>query len=194
MTDTPTSSAVEDAPWFKVLVAVRWPVAVVLSTALLGGVLLRVLSRPIPIRLAMPLDQPLAVKAQVDELAKPIQVEGLNSDIGIDLDETLMVRGSVALDTPRPIPISGEPRVVVTTPVEVRAGSALPVQGSVDVTAAKPLPVHGAVDVTAGQPLPVKGAVDLATPEAIRVNSDVTVDTENKPLQIEMKGGLMGIF
>ncbi len=194
MTDTPTPAAGDEATWFKVLLAVRWPVAVVASAGVLGGVLLHVLSRPIPIRLAMPLDQPLAVKAQVAELAEPIQVDQLDSAIGIALKESVTVRGSVALDTPRPIPISGEPRVVVTSPVEVKHSSAVPVRGAVDVTAAKPLPVQGAVDVTAGQPLPVQGAVEVSSPEPIRVDSDVTLDTEDKPVQIEFKGGLMGIF
>jgi hypothetical protein len=194
MPDASTPAAGDEATWFKVLLAVRWPVAVVASAGVLGGVLLHVLSRPIPIRLAMPLDQPLAVTAQVAELARPIKVDQLDSEIEIDLDETITVRGSVALDTPRPIPISGEPRVVVSGPVEVKAGSALPVQGSVDVTAAEPLPVEGAVDVTAGRPLPVKAEVDVATPEPLQVDADVKLDTYDQPVNIEVKGGLMGIF
>lgn len=194
MTEAPKSAAVDERTWFKVLLAVRWPVALVASAAMLGGVLLQVLSRPIPIRLSLPLDQPLAVKAQVAELAGPIKVDQLDTDIGIDLDETITVRGSVALDTPSPIPISGEPRVVVTSPVEVKAASALPVRGAVDVTAAAPLPVLGTVDVTAAQPLPVKGEVDVSSTTPIRVDSEVTLDSEDRPVQIEVKGGVMGIF
>jgi hypothetical protein len=194
MTDSPTPSTVEDATWFKVLLAVRWPVAVVAAAAVLGGVLLHVLSRPIPIRLAMPAGEALPVTARVDQLADPIKVDQLDNDIGIKLTEQVQVRGSVALDTPKPIPISGEPRVVVTSPVEVKAGSALPVQGAVDVTHAKPVPVEGAVDVTAGQPLPVKGDVEVATPKPLRVDAEVKLDTYDQPVQIEVKGGVMGIF
>ncbi len=192
------SAAVEDTTWFKVLLAVRWPTAVVASSAVLGGVLLQVLSRPIPIRLAMPLDQPLAVKAQVEELAKPIKVDQLDQSIGIDLDEFVTVRGSVAIETPNPVPISGEPRVVVSSPVEVKAAAPLPVQGAVDVTAAvradAPLPVQGSVDVNAERPLPVQGTVDVATPKPIHVDSHVRIDSQDSPVQIRLKGGFFGLF
>lgn len=188
------SAAIEDATWFKVLLAVRWPTAVVASTAVLGGVLLQVVSRPIPIRLAMPLDQPLAVKAQVEELAKPIKVDQLDSKIGIDLDEMVTVRGTVAIETPNPVPISGEPRVVVSSPVEVKATVPLPVRGAVDVMAAAPLPVQGRVDVRADQPLPVQGSVEVATPKPLDVDSHVRIDSDDSPVQIRLKGGLFGLF
>jgi hypothetical protein len=174
------SAAIEDPTWFKVLLAVRWPVAVVASSALLGGVLLQVLSRPIPIRLAMPLDQPLAVKAQVEELARPIKVDQLDDKIGIDLDEMVTVRGSVVIETPNPVPISGEPRVVVSSPVEVKA--------------AAPLPVQGVVDVRADQPLPVQADVEVATPRPIDVDANVRIDSADSPVQIRLKGGLFGLF
>jgi hypothetical protein len=174
------AAAVEDTPWFKVLLALRWPVAVVSSSAVLGGVLLHVLSRPIPIRLAMPLDQPLPITAQVDQLARPIKVEQIARTINIDLNDAIQVRGTMGIDAARPIPISGQPRVVVAQPVEVKAGSALPVQGK--------------VDVKAEQPLPVKGEVEVVTPGPLNVNADVTVKTDEKPVDIEVRGGLRGIF
>jgi hypothetical protein len=198
MTDAPTSAAVEEATWFKVLLVLRWPVALVLCAALLGGVLLRVLSRPIPIRLAMPLDQPLAVRAEVAELAKPIRVDQLDSSIGITLNESVRLGGSVAIEAANPIPISGEPRVVVSSPVEVKAAAPLPVQGAVDVTAAvradSPLPVQGRVDVNAERPLPVQGTVDVATPKPIHVDSHVRIDSQDSPVQIRLKGGFFGLF
>lgn len=191
MTDAPSPAAVENATWFKVMLALRWPVALVFSAALLGGVLLRVLSRPIPIRLAMPLDQPLAVRAEVAELAKPIRVDQLDTAIGISLTESVRVGGSVAIEAPRPVPISGEPRVVVASPVRVTAGTAFPVQGTVDVTAAGPLPVQGAVDVTATQPLPVQGNVDVTASTPLKVESEVASDADDNPVQIQFKGGLL---
>lgn len=191
MTDAPSSAAVEEATWFKVLLVLRWPVALVLCAALLGGVLLRVLSRPIPIRLAMPLDQPLAVRAEVAELAKPIRVDQLDSSIGITLNESVRLGGSVAIEAANPIPISGQTRVSVASPVEVKAGSALPVQGGVSVTAAQPLPVQGAVEVTAAQPLPVQGAVDVTASDPLRVDAEVASDRDEMPLQIQFKGGLL---
>lgn len=182
------SSSIDDASWFRVLLAVRWPCALVASSAVLGGVLLHVLSRPIPIRLAMPLDQPLAVKAEVAQLSQPIRVEQLSRAIEIAAKDVLTVRGLVGIEhrepvpiTHRePVPITGQPRVVVTNPVEVKASSALPVKGS--------------VDVTAGQPLPVKGDVEVATPAPLKVETDVKLDTEDNPVQVQVKEGLMGIF
>lgn len=191
MTDAPSPTTVEDATWFKVLLALRWPVALVLSTALLGGVLLRVLSRPIPIRLAMPLDQPLAVRAEVAQLADPIRVDQLDTAIGISLTDSVRVGGSVAIEAPRPVPITGEPRVVVTSPVQVTAGAALPVQGTVDVTADEPLPVLGAVDVTASEPLPVQGDVDVTASTPLKVEAEVASAADEEPVQIQFKGGLL---
>lgn len=188
------SAAIDDAPWFKVLLALRWPCALVLSSAVLGGVLLRVLSRPIPIRLAMPLDQPLAVKAQVDELARPIKVDQLDSSIGIKLTERVAVAGEVAIEHRDPVPITGQARVVVTNPLEVKANAPLPVQGSVAVKAAEPLPVQASVDVSASEPLPVKGAVEVTTPNPLKVTTEVTLETDEKPIQVQVKEGLMGIF
>ncbi|SBO43471.1 hypothetical protein [Cyanobium sp. NIES-981] len=176
------SAAIDDAPWYKVLLAVRWPCALVVSSAVLGGVLLHVLSRPIPIRLAMPLDEPLAVKAQVAELEQPIKVHQLDGAIKINLKEKVLVHGQVGIDPRAPIPITGEPRVVVTNPVQVRASEALPVQGSVAVKAEETLPVQ------------VEGDVKVATPEPLKVETDVTLDTDEKPVQIQVKEGLMGIF
>lgn len=190
MTDAPRSAAVEQATWFKVLLAVRWPVAAVLSAALLGGALLRVLSRPIPIRLAMPPDQPLAVRAEVAELANPIRVDQLDTAIGITLTESVRLGGSVAIEAANAIPISGQPRVVVASPVQVTAGAALPVQGGVAVTAAAPLPVQAAVDVTATGPLPVQGAVEVSASAPLPVDAEVTSERDDNPVQIQFKGGL----
>jgi hypothetical protein len=194
MTDAPTPPASEEATWFKVLLALRWPVALVLASAMLGGVLLRVLSRPIPIRLAMPLDQPLAVTARVDQLAEPLKVEQLDKDISVSLNKPVDVSGTVDVESPKPISISGEPRVVLTSPVQVKADAPLAVQASVDVAAAKPLPVQGAVDVRAQQPLPVQGKVDVDLPQPVQVHSEVILKSEEQPVQIEVRGGLFGIF
>lgn len=185
---------VDEARWFKVLLAVRWPCAVVASSAVLGGVLLHVLSRPIPIRIALPLDQPLPVRAEVQELTRPIRVEQLNEAIEIKAQEVLTVRGSVGIDTRTPIPISGEPRVVVTNPVEVKASAPLAVKGNVDVKASEALPVQASVDVTASEPLAVKGDVAVTTPSPLQVTTEVTLDTEDEPIQVQVKDGLMGIF
>ncbi|QNI71579.1 hypothetical protein [Cyanobium sp. NS01] len=186
--------AVDDAQWFKVLLALRWPCAVVASSAVLGGVLLHVLSKPIPIRIALPPDQPLPVRAEVKELAQPIRVEQLNEAIEIRAQEVLTVRGSVGIDTKAPIPISGEPRVVVTNPVEVKASAPLAVQGNVAVKAAEPLPVQASVDVSASEPLPVKGSVEVDTPNPLQVTTEVTLDTDEDPIQVQVKEGLLGIF
>jgi hypothetical protein len=43
-------------------------------------------------------------------------------------------------------------------------------------------------------PLPVKAEVDVATPEPLQVDAEVKLDTDDQPVNIEVKGGLMGIF
>jgi hypothetical protein len=173
----------DDTPWFRVLMAVRWPVALVATAGILGGVLLHVLSRPIPIRLAMPLDQPLAVQAEVEQLNGPIKVEeDEDGMVDIRIHGTVPVNGTVGVNSRTPIPITGEPKVVVTNPVEVTAKAALPVKGSVDVKHDDVLPIQ------------VKGDVGVVAPAPLKVETEVKLDTDDNPVQIQVKEGLMGIF
>jgi hypothetical protein len=186
------SSASEQPRWLPILMAVRWPLALVAAAGILGGVLHRVLSRPIQV--ALVLDQPLPVQADVDQLARPIRVAELADPIRIQAQDAVSVRGAVEIASRNPLPITGQPRVVVTDPVAITAGAPLPVRSEVVVEAREPLPVKAQVDVEASQPLPVKGEVDVTASEVLEVNSTVRLDTDEEPVQIEFHKGLRSLF
>ena len=94
------------------LMAYRWPAAVVLSCVVVSGVLLRVLSRPIPIRIEGGL--------QVDRLVLP-------SSVSVDAAAPLPVTGAVqaqtrvtAVETPVAVhPVTVKGSVTVDDPVRV---------------------------------------------------------------------------
>ena len=94
------------------LMAYRWPAAVLLSCVVVSGVLLRVLSRPIPIRIEGGL--------QVDRLVLP-------SSVSIDAAAPLPVNGAVqaqtrvtAVETPVAVhPVTVKGSVTVDDPVRV---------------------------------------------------------------------------
>ncbi|MFQ6539972.1 MULTISPECIES: hypothetical protein [Aphanothece] len=182
------TSAPEDTLWFRVLLALRWPLALVASAAILGGVLLQVLSRPIPIRIALAPGQSLPVRADVavDQLDQPLQVKQLSDQLNIKTQEVVTVRGVVDIASKAAIPISGQPKVVITSPVDVRASAPLPVKATAEVTAQQALPVQGDVNVKHDKPVTVNGAIN--------VDGAVKVDTDDKPFKIEFDRGLMGIF
>ncbi|MGB5136183.1 MAG: hypothetical protein WBN89_13520 [Prochlorococcaceae cyanobacterium] len=184
------TSASDQSQWFKILMAVRWPLALVTASAILGGVALRVLSRPIQV--ALVLDRPLPVQADVDQLARPVRVQELANPIRIQAQDLVSVRGAVEIASKDAIAITGQPRIVLDEPVAIKAAAPLPVRSEVTIEASKPLPVKA--EVEAAQPLPVKGEVDVAAKEPLTVNSSVTLDTDDTPVQIEFHKRLWSIF
>ena len=122
------------------LMAYRWPAAVVLSCVVVSGVLLRVLSRPIPIRIEGGL--------QVDRLVLP-------SSVSIDAAAPLpvTVTGAVPLMNNQPFWIRG--------PLTVNGA----VQAQTRVTAVEtPVAVHPVTvkgSVTVDDPVRVDGRVTI---------------------------------
>ena len=137
-----------------VLLAYRWPVAVVLSTVVLSFAGLRLLSRPIPIAIEGGL--------QVDKLVLPPSV-------------------TIRSDTPLPVQvqeqvtISGDAPLAIEGPVTVRS-----IEGAVTVNAdARVSSVEGKVSVTADQPLPVQADVDVD--DKITIGGKVDIEGKVKP-------------
>jgi hypothetical protein len=120
------------------LVAYRWPAAVVLSIAVLSLAGLRLLSRPIPI----------AIKGglQVDKLVLPPNVT-IRSDTALPV----VVQEQVSIGGAAPLAIEG--------PVTISGNAPLAVEGAVSVTAKDPLAVRA--DVSVDNKVTIGGKVDI---------------------------------
>ena len=136
------------------LMAYRWPAAVVLSSLVLAATAVKLLSRPIPIAIEGGL--------QVDKLVLPPSV-------------------TIRSDTPLPVQvqeqvtISGDAPLAIEGPVTVRS-----IEGGVTVNAdARVSSVEGKVSVTADQPLPVQADVDVD--DKITIEGKVDIEGKVKP-------------
>ena len=137
-----------------VLLAYRWPVAVVLSTVVLSLTGLRLLSRPIPIAIEGGL--------QVDKLVLPSSV-------------------TIRSDTPLPVvvqeqvTINGEAPLAIEGPVSVKS-----IAGAVMVNAdARVSGLDGQVSVKADQPIPVRADVNVV--DRITIGGKVDIEGKVKP-------------
>ncbi len=118
-----------DPRWFTLLMASRWPIAVVAAAWALAVAVTQILRQPIPI--GLPLDQPFPVRV----------VGGVTID---DLKAAVRVKseGSLAIDAAGSLPVQGH--VAVTKPVMVESNKTLDVQGKVVVDELKaPVQVKG---------------------------------------------------
>ena len=136
------------------LMAYRWPAAVVLSSLVLAATAVKLLSRPIPIAIEGGL--------QVDKLVLPPSV-------------------TIRSDTPLPVlvqeqvTISGDAPLAIEGPVSVKS-----IAGAVTVNAdARVSSVEGKVSVTADQPLPVQADVDVD--DQITIGGKVDIEGKVKP-------------
>ena len=106
----PTSSS--DPRWFVLLMASRWPLALVIAAWAIAVAAIQILRQPIPVRLVGGIT--------VDKLSAPVSVKG---------EEPLSIEAS------KPLPVAGDvavPKgVSVTHPVEVEGG--VSVEGPVTV-------------------------------------------------------------
>ena len=147
----------------ELLLAYRWPAAVVLSSLALSAVLLKVLSEPIPVRIDGGL--------QVDKLVMPASVT-------IRSDQPLPVSGTVGVDAP--VTITGEQPLVIG-PVKVQSiDRPVAINGTVDANAQ--------VSSITG-PVQVDGAVTVKDTVAIggTVNVEGKVGAEVKPHLLPFK-------
>ena len=136
------------------LMAYRWPAAVVLSSLVLAATAIKLLSRPIPIAIEGGL--------QVDKLVLPPSV-------------------TIRSDTPLPVvvqeqvTISGDAPLAIEGPVSVKS-----IAGAVTVNAdARVSGVEGQVSVTADQPLPVRA--DVTVEDRIMIGGKVDIEGKVKP-------------
>ncbi|WP_051410919.1 hypothetical protein [Synechococcus sp. CC9616] len=140
------------------LFACRWPLAVVISSLILAGALLRILSQPIPIRID-------GGGINVDRLVMPSSVT-IRADGPLPVTADVTVDGDSRRDGDQPIQISG--------PVSVdRIASPVAIQGDVGAR------LKGTVQTTVDSiqaPIRLKSPVSIATEEPIQVKGGVTVD------------------
>ena len=120
--------------------AYRWPAAVVLSSMVLAVTAAKLLSRPIPI--------PIAIKGglQVDKLVLPPSVTiRSNTPLPVVVQEQVTIGGAAPLAIEGPVTISGN--------------APLAVEGAVSVTAEDPLVVRA--DVSVDNKVTIGGKVDI---------------------------------
>ena len=144
-----------------VLMAYRWPAAVILSTVVLSLAGLRLLSRPIPIAIEGGL--------QVDKLVLPPSV-------------------TIRSDTPLPVvvqeqvTISGDAPLAIEGPVSVKS-----IAGAVTVNAdARVSGLDGEVSVKADQPLPVRA--DVSVDNKVTIGGKVDIEGKVKPTLLPVPG------
>ena len=143
------------------LLAYRWPAAVVLSTAVLSLTGLRLLSRPIPIAIEGGL--------QVDKLVLPPSIT-----IRSDTPLPVVVQ--------EPVTINGDAPLAIEGPVSVKS-----IAGAVTVNAdARVSGLDGEVSVKADQPLPVRA--DVSVDKTITIGGKVDIQGKVKPTLLPVPG------
>ena len=171
-----TSTSGSDPRWFILMMASRWPLAVVIAAWAVAVAAIQILRQPIPI--ALPLDQPFPVRLvggiTVDELSTPVSVKG-EGPLSIEAATTLPVAGDV-----------GVPKgVEVIRPVQVEGG--VSVDGPVTV---------GEVTAPVGVNGPEGGAVLVSTPdgELLNVTGGVKVDSVGGRINVQLRDAAKSIL
>ena len=172
----PSTSPSSNPRWFVLLMASRWPLAVVIAAWAVAVAAIQILRQPIPI--ALPLNQPLPVRLvggiTVDQLSAPVSVKG-EEPLSIEAVTALPVRGDV-----------GVPKgVAVTEPVKVEGG--VSVEGPVtvgEVTA--PVTVNGSDG----------GPVLVGTPdgELLNVTGGVRVDSVGGKINVQLRDAAKSVL
>ena len=135
------------------LMAYRWPMALVLSSVVLAVTAVRILSRPIPIAIEGGL--------QVDKLVLPPSV-------------TIRAAQPLPVAVADKVLISGDAPLGIKGPLTVRAiEGAVQVKGDVDARATV-AGIDNPVTVTTDQPLPGQG--DVVVKDKVMVGGNVTVE------------------
>ena len=172
----PSTSPSSNPRWFVLLMASRWPLAVVIAAWAVAVAAIQILRQPIPI--ALPLNQPLPVRLvggiTVDQLSAPVRVKG-EEPLSIEAVKALPVSGDV-----------GVPKgVAVTEPVKVEGG--VSVEGPVtvgEVTA--PVTVNGRDG----------GPVLVGTPdgELLNVTGGVKVDSVGGKINVQLRDAAKSVL
>lgn len=166
MSPTQASKNSSEPRWFILLMASRWPLAVILGTWAIAVAAIQILRQPIPI--GLPMTEPF-----------PVRLEG-----GITVNK-IMTPITVKAETPLPISASkplplGEAGVVVKSPVQVQASSSLPVTGSVAVNTIK-------TPVTVDKIQSAINVDGIVKPISVQSEEPLSVTTGDDPLAIKGK-------
>ena len=172
----PPTSPSSNPRWFVLMMASRWPLALVIAAWAIAVAAIQILRQPIPI--ALPLNQPLPVRLvggiTVDQLSAPVRVKG-EEPLSIEAVKALPVSGDV-----------GVPKgVAVTEPVKVEGG----------VSVAGPVTVG---EVTA--PVTVNGSdggpVLVGTPdgELLNVTGGVKVDSVGGKINVQLRDAAKSVL
>ena len=172
----PSTSPSSNPRWFVLLMASRWPLAVVIAAWAVAVAAIQILRQPIPV--ALPLNQPLPVRLvggiTVDQLSAPVRVKG-EEPLSIEAVKALPVSGDV-----------GVPKgVAVTEPVKIEGG--VSVEGPVtvgEVTA--PVRVNGSDG----------GPVLVGTPdgELLNVTGGVKVDSVGGKINVQLRDAAKSVL
>ena len=172
----PTTSQRTDPRWFVLMMASRWPLAVVIATWAIAVAAIQILRQPIPI--GLPLNKPFPVRLvggiTVDKLSAPVSVKG-DEALSIEAVKALPVSGNV-----------GVPKgVAVTEPVKIEGG--VSVEGPVtvgEVTA--PVTVNGSDG----------GPVLVGTPdgELLNVTGGVKVDSVGGKINVQLRDAAKSVL
>lgn len=166
----PSTSPSSNPRWFVLMMASRWPLAVVIAAWAVAVAAIQILRQPIPI--ALPLNQPLPVRLvggiTVDQLSAPVRVKG-EEPLSIEAVKALPVSGDV-----------GVPKgVAVTEPVKVEGAVTVG-----EVTA--PVTVNGSDG----------GPVLVGTPdgELLNVTGGVRVDSVGGKINVQLRDAAKSVL
>ncbi len=178
----PTSPQSSDPRWFVLMMASRWPLAVVIAAWAVAVAAIQILRQPIPI--GLPLNQPFPVKLvggiTVDKLSAPVSVKG---------------EAPLSIEAVKPLPVSGDvgvPKgVAVTRPVQVEG----PVSVDGGVSVKGPVTV-GEVSAPVSVTGPDAGAVLVGTPdgEMLNVTGGVKVNSVAGKINVQLRDAAKSIL
>ena len=151
------------------LLAFRWPAALILSSVVLAAALLKILSQPIPIRID-------GGGINVERLVMP-QTVTIRADGPIPVQAGVTVDGNSTQKGEQPIRITG-PVVVkgIESPVKVSGSVGASIDGRVTANVDaidSAIQLQSPVQVVNDQPLQVEGAVTVAEPVSVDGNVEV---------------------
>ena len=151
------------------LLAFRWPAALILSSVVLAAALLKILSQPIPIRID-------GGGINVERLVMP-QTVTIKAEDPIPVLAGVTVDGNSTQKGEQPIRITG-PVVVksIESPVKVSGSVGANIDGRVTANVDaidSAIQLQSPVQVVNDQPLQVEGAVTVAEPVSVDGNVEV---------------------
>lgn len=173
-----------DPRWFDLLMASRWPLAVVLAAWAVAIAAVQILRKPIPI--GLPLSQPLPVK-----LVGGISVEQFKPSVRVKSEGALSVEAAKAL------PVSGSVKVpegvALSRPIKVDTSTPLEVNSDVNVD--NPIVVS-----EVSEPVSIRAVagetLEVSTPdgETLNINGSVKVNSVGGKINVRLRDAAKSIL